>query len=288
MAVVKKKAGTMTPKKKGSPEVSEKLELTLPTALSEPMENLGDYSILLFGAKKIGKTNLAAMFPDNFMMMTEPGGKALRLYQRPVTTWAEFQGYVKLLERDKRFKTQTVDIVDLLAKLAEKHACRRLGIDHPSEEDWGKGWAAVRDEFTTWMQRLLNNGKGTILISHATEREVKQRKGGSYHVISPTLSGQARDILEGMVDIFAYFDYEDDRRVLTIRGSENIAAGNRLRTHFRWNGIDVPQIDMGTSAEEGYKNLVDCFNNKYPYTPPVAEDAVVAAPVKKAKLKKKV
>lgn len=285
MAVVKKKAGSMTPKKRDkTKDTPVSAELTLPTEVSTPLDNLGDYSILLFGRKKVGKTKLSSMFPNSFHLMTEPGGKALRIKQRPVVRWSDFTGYVKLLDKDKTFNTQVVDTADILYSLCTDHVCRKKGIDHPSDEEWGKGWAAVRDEFTRWVSRLMANGKGTIFISHATEREIKRRSGGSYHTIQPTLGGQARDILEGMVDIFAYFDYKDDQRILTIRGDESVAAGNRLEEHFQWNGREVPEINMGRKAEVGYDNLVKCFNNEYPYDFE-PDEAPIKSLVKKKKMK---
>lgn len=287
MAVVRKKAGSMTPmKKKKGEEPAASSDLSLPVEFSEPSDSLGDYSWLIFGAKKIGKTRLSAQFPDSFHMMTEPGGKAVRLRQRPIVRWSDFTGYVKLLDKDKTFKTQIIDTADILFQLCSDDVCRKRGIDHPSDEEWGKGWAAVRNEFTKWIQRLMGNGKGTIFISHATEREIKRRSGGSYHSIQPTLSGQARDILEGMVDIFAYFDYKEDQRVLTIRGDETIAAGNRLDEHFMWKGREVPQIPMGRTAAEGYANLVACFNNKLPYTFPTDDEPTDKPVIKKLKVRK--
>ena len=288
MALVKKKVGSMSPKKslkKKDKEEAAPTELTLPTSLSVPMAELGDYSWLLFGVKKIGKTNLSAEFPAAFHMMTEPGGKAMAIHQRPVSNWRDFRTYVKLLQTDKKFKTQVVDTADLLYDYCTDYVCRKMGIEHPSDEAYGKGWKAVRSEFTREISKLMNNGKGTIFISHSKEMEIKQRKGGSYHSIQPTLGGQARDILEGIVDIFAYFDYDGNQRVLTVRGDETVAAGSRLRNHFLWNGREVPSINMGRNAAEGYANLVKCFNNEYPWTPPVddAEDK----PVVKKKLKVK-
>jgi hypothetical protein len=286
MAVVKRTKGTLTPKKKMKKETEASTDLSLPSEVSVASDALGDYSLLLFGRKKVGKTKLSSMFPETFHMMTEPGGKALNIYQRPIVRWSDFTGYVKLLDKSKQFKTQVIDTADILFQLCSDDVCRKRGIDHPSDEEWGKGWSAVRNEFTKWIQRLMGNGRGTIFISHATEREIKRRSGGSYHSIQPTLSGQARDVLEGMVDIFAYFDYKEDQRILTIRGDETIAAGNRLEQHFRWNGVDVPEIAMGRSAEEGYKNLIACFKNKYPYTPSMqVEEAPTLAVVKKLKVR---
>jgi hypothetical protein len=132
------------------------------------------------------------------------------------------------------------------------------------------------------MQVLLGIGKGVILISHATEREIKTRSGTKYDRIQPTMSNQARDIVEGMVDIWAYYTYEGKRRVLQIRGDEHIMAGNRLQSNFRYGGKEVREIDMGSSAEDAYTNLVTCFANKYkPVAPPPDEDEESAPVIKK-------
>lgn len=286
MAVVKRKVGASSPKKKGRViEDASDVELALPTAVSTPSDRLQDYSILLFGEKKIGKTSLASMFPRTFFLMTEPGGKALSIYQRPVTTWKEFLGYLKLLKKDSRFDTVVVDTIDLLFKLAERHALQRLGISHPSEEDWGKGWSAVRDTFTPGIQELLSLGKGVIMISHAVEREIKKRSGERYDRIQPTLGGQGRDVVEGMVDIWCYYHYDGKQRMLQIKGDDHVSAGHRLQdSHFRWKGKEVELVSMGTSKEEAFKNLIDCFNNQYNPNPnAVAEPKAVSGLKKKLK-----
>lgn len=236
---------------------------SLPDSISKPMTGLGDYSILLYGEKKIGKTSLSSMFPMNFSMMHEPGGKALSMYQKPVTSWEAFKAYVKLLEKDKTFKTVTVDTIDLAYKNCMKSVCTKLVIDHPGDEGWGKGWEAVRDEFMHWISRLLSCGKGVIFISHAVEKEIKTRTGTTYHRISPTMAGQARDILEGIVDIWAYMCYEKGKRMLVIEGDDHVGAGHRLENNFRYtNKVRIKEIPMGKSKQEAYENFVKAFNNE--------------------------
>lgn len=272
MAVVKRKMPVTMKKKKrgGSPEWAT-ADYSLPTERSEPSAKIQDYTILLFGEKKIGKTDLTAQFPETFHLMTEPGGKAQAIFQRPVNSWRDFQGYVKLLEKDRRFRTVTVDTADYLYGFCMNYTMQKMGIEHPSEEAYGKGWSAVRDEFTLWNRRLMGTGKGIIYISHATEKEIKMRGGEKYDRISPTMAGQARDILEGVVDIWAYYGYDGSRRILTIQGSDHIGAGHRLKANFRTpKGTPLVEIDMGSSAEEGYANLIAAFNNKY--VPPKTDD----------------
>ena len=114
MAVVKRRLPPERekPRKKTAPVEAE--DISLPTELTKRMTRFGDFSLWLYGERKIGKTTLASLFPDAFFLFTEPGGKDLELMSRPVTNWKTFTGYVKLLEKDTRFKTVIVDTVDLV------------------------------------------------------------------------------------------------------------------------------------------------------------------------------
>lgn len=289
MAVVKKTLPSSALKKVVRQVEREDLSgFKLSTTLTSPSDSLQDYSILLFGEKKIGKTKLSSLLPDSYFVEAEAGTRGVVHRGDPCNSWRLFRKMLRLLKKDPS-KTVVVDTVDMLFKHANDHACAQLGIDHPSEEDWGKGWAAVRNEFTEGMQELMSLGKGVVLISHATEREIKTRSGAKYDRVQPTMPSQARDICEALVDIWAYFHYEGDRRVLTIRGDEHISAGHRLDTRFRWKGREVRNIDMTDSPEQGLMNLVACFNNRYePSEPedleqPDAEDESEAPTLKASK-----
>jgi|JI10StandDraft_1071094.scaffolds.fasta_scaffold00467_8 hypothetical protein len=265
----------------------------LPTDLSEPSDSLQDYSILLYGAKKIGKTTLASMFPGAYFLMTEPGGRALRIYQTPVTTWKTAKDALRALEKNPgKFRTVVVDTVDMLYQLCFAHVGKIEGWDHPSEEAWGKGWAALRKELSDYITRLMALPMGVVLISHATEKEVQKRDGTKYDRIQPTMSGMARDLVEAMVDIWMYYDYDGEERVLLLQGDDHIAAGHRLQEHFRApDGVRyVRSVPMGNAPEVGFKNLMAAFDNTLPVPDDVDEPPpAVAAPkaVKKMGVKKK-
>ena len=259
MVVIKKK-GMILRKKEVAKET---LEVSLPTELSIPARNVGDYSMLLFGEKKIGKTTLASKFDKALFLMLEPGGRALEIYQKPVKNWQEFKKYVSLLQKDKTFKTIVVDTVDIAYKMCVDYICQKLVITHLSEMEWGKAWTAARDEFDSGIVKLLKTEKGVIFISHAAEKEITTRTGDSYHRISPTMSNQAREILEGIVDIWAYYGYEKKERYLWVEGNEHISAGHRLETRFKYtDGSPIAEIPMGTSSKEAHENFIKAFENQ--------------------------
>ena len=260
MAVVrKKKPGT---DKSPVTKRNRPVDYSLPTEKSTPKTSIGDYIILLFGEKKIGKTMLSAQFPDALHAMWEPGGKALEIYQSEFADWATFKKAVTEIRKDKRFKTVVIDTVDLAFKAADAYACSKLAIEDAADEEWGKGWRAIRKEFERQIHRLISAGKGVLFISHAMEREIKTRRGSSSHKVISTMPRQAAEIIEGLVDIWAYFSYDGEERVLVVGGDEDISAGHRLDGRFMWNGNPVRKIPMGSSAEQGYKNFVDAFNNE--------------------------
>lgn len=246
--------------------------LSLPTELNEPSDSLSDYSILLYGAKKIGKTSLAARFPDAFFLSTEPGTKALRVFSRPVRSWEEYAGYIKLLKGGKHeFKTVVVDTIDILYELAFSHICKKKLINHPNEEnDYGATWKEITDTFKRGVMDLLNIPNiGVIFISHDTEKEVELRDGTKLDRVQPTMSRQAMSVVEAVVDIIMNYSYSKKGRFLRIDGAQDIVAGCRIEEHFvraggkpRTAGDRIRSISMGLTAQEAYDNLISAFDNK--------------------------
>lgn len=235
------------------------MELTLPKEKTTPSKNLSDYSILLYGEEKIGKTSFAAQFPDAIFLMCEPGSKALSIYSRNVNSWADLKGYLKLLAKDKRFKTIVIDTVDVAAVMCEKYCAAKLGVEDIQDAEYGKGWRKLKAEMSQWLTFAGNMGKGIVYISHSTEKEIKNRAGGSRHRVVPTMDKRAAEIMEAYVDIWCYYRYETDgSRTLQIRGTEEVAAGVRTKKNF----LGISEIPGGKSEEEAYKNFVDAFENR--------------------------
>lgn len=259
MKIKKKTSGL----KKREEEFS--IEVSLPKHKKKASGRLFDYVMLLFGRKKIGKTSMCSELAGGnaLFLMGESGTKALEVYERSVATWDEFRQYIKLLKKDKQFPLVILDPIDKFYAMCVAYALKKLMIGHLSEEDWGKGYEFVRLEFTKQIDALLVTGKGVIFISHDAEKKIKTRTGDSYELITATIPGQARDIIEGLVDIWAYYQYDGKERILTILGDDHIGAGHRVRKHFRYtDGKRIRNINMGRSEIEAAKNLVDAFDNK--------------------------
>lgn len=253
-----------------APPPKPKLELSLPTEVNKPSDKLADYSVLIYGAKKIGKTSLCARFDDAFFMACEPGTKGLKVFTRPVRNWEEFIGYVELLEKDKGFHTVIVDTIDLAYEYAFDFVCRQKMIGHPSEEDdFGATWKQITETFRNGILRLIMLNKGVIFTSHDVEKEIELRDGSKMHRVQPTMSKSAMSVVEALVDIIINYAYDGSRRIARIDGKQDLIAGNRVENHFIRKGGDasapgdrVVSISMGKTAEEAFDNLMNAFNNR--------------------------
>lgn len=240
-------------------------EISLKTEKSEPSNNLGDYTLLLYGEKKIGKTSLCNEFPEAAFFFFELGGKGLRVYDHLCPNWDTFLVYVDLLEKTDKFQTVVIDTVDLAYLRCYEYMGRKDHWDHPNDNnDFGRTWQSIKTEFIVTMDRVLATGRGVIFVSHAEEAEFAERGGTTYKKIIPSMPKQVREYLRGFVDIIAYFGYEGEDRLLTIQGSDRVDAGNRVSEHFiaNSNGEFVHSIPMGRNAREGYESFLSAFNNE--------------------------
>jgi hypothetical protein len=278
--VIKKTTGMPSRINRNPPVKTAAVEgLSLPDKPSTPSSNLSDFILLIHGFKKIGKTTLASKFPEAFFLCFEPGTKSLSVFKREPRSWEEFISYVDLLEGTDKFKTVVIDTVDEAYEMCFDYCCRKYNMEHPGDEEWGKGWKYISKELSAQFGRLFRLGRGVILISHSKEKEVKPRYGRKYTRIEPTLGGQAAKYFEGITDIWAYYCFSPKgNRMLILEGDQLIAAGRRMEENFITSkGERVISIPMGKSSTEAYQNFLTAFHNKqkerYAYPKEVVEES---------------
>lgn len=267
-------------------DVDEPIDFDLPTEASEPSTFIGDYTFLIYGSKKIGKTSLAAQFPGALGFEFEPGGKALSMYQLPCKSWAIFkQAIAKLYAAPHKFKTFVIDTGAIAYERCMEYVCAKAEIAHPGDEGYGKGWKRVASELQAQMSAMfMHPGCGSLILCHDKVEEIETRTGKKYNKTIPDLSGQASSYFAGVIDVIGYYHIQDNKRWLQIREDDYAIAGCRPELNFLTpSGEQIFKIPMGNSAKEAYNNLVKAFNNEQEES--YAPDGVVrinSAPVKPA------
>lgn len=237
-----------------------------PTVEAQVIE---DFLVLLYGAPKIGKTTLASKLENPYFLATEPGFKFKKVRKDVIPNWRSFIAFVKKCEKKPKFCDSVgcfvVDTTDSLAIMCQLFVCGRDGIVHPSDWEWGKGWAALRQEFGHWVLRLAALGRGVMFISHEVSREIKDT-GMKVDKFYPSMIKSCFDPLNELCDQIIRMtvsekknkkarrtqDVFQESRCLCTRNTSSQMAGDRL-------GILPGKIFFNTE-EEALKKLRAYFD----------------------------
>ena len=247
----------------------------LPTKRRKPTASPWQYAYLLTGEKKIGKTSLAIAGCEEFVMQFDKPQLAYNIREHMIKSWKESIKVIKALEVEAegdKFPYERI-IIDGVAEwysMCQVECEKHFGVEHPSEVKWAQGWHWIRDNFTDAVNRLLrlqiSAQCGIIFIAHAEWSEVKIRGGKTVDKLVPNLSAKCEEIVNGKVDGWFCYDYDDSDRVLIVRGDQTTGAGHRIDGRFVTpDGRRISEIHMGDSASEGLENFLNAFNNKQKY-----------------------
>ena len=223
-------------------ERAYKRDTAAPIKFAESPEIAGgafqDGYVCLYGKPKIGKSTLASYLPGAYFLSTEKGLKFLRVRQTFLSSWEDFKAFVLWAEKHtietRDVKMWVIDTATILAKHCMYGVCADLGISHPSDEDYGKGWEAFADEFTGWVLRLCALGKGMMFVCHESVQEITSRCVKINHY-GPDLPRTAYRTIMPMCDIVLHMAYVEDGeaselgrlRCLYSQPSETRDAGDR-------------------------------------------------------------
>jgi len=157
----------------------------------------------------------------------EEGHNHIECFKVSVAKWEDFYELGKLLREDKKYTTIIIDTVDFAVRYCEKYICDQLGVQHPSDLSFGKGFAAVKNEFIRVMNGFNKMGYSICFISHSKSIEQKT-KVQTLTVVGPSLSATWSELVTGMADIifYLYIDSEGQRKMRT-KPTRHIIAGER-------------------------------------------------------------
>ena len=240
--------------------------MEFPKTKKERVKNLYQWTFLLYGREKIGKSVVAASFPDVVFIPTEPGLKDIESRDLVnsdgyVKSWEECLEAIKLVEDNKSLcKVVCIDTADRFYDMCVEYICKRegikaLGLNDKGKKDYGVSWDICNKEFIRTIHRLICVGKGVVFTSHSKNYEDENKQC----FIKPTMSNKCRDVIEPIVDCAFYGEKVVQRidgklkesRVWLCEGNAFVWAGARYKfPKF------LPMVE-----NDGYKVFERAFND---------------------------
>lgn len=183
--------------------------------------------MVVYGEPGTGKSVFASGSPKPFFICTDGNYEWLEDWgakeedHLQVYSWEEA---TKAFQMDfSDYDTIVVDLTEDLFKWCEFEWCKKNGINHVGDLNYGKGYDITRNEFFIEICKLLNLDKNIILIMHGMTEIVKDRRGVEYTKYRPTnrLPDKLINMIEGrvryFVRAFATTEEGEDGKLVTKR-----------------------------------------------------------------------
>lgn len=203
---------------------------------------------VIYGAEGIGKTTLAAQFPQPLFIDTEGSTKQLDVARLPAPSSWEMLLQELDFVRDKRpCATLVIDTVDWAEQLCIADLCAKNGKSGIEDFGYGKGWEFEKESFGKFLNKLtevINAGINVTLTAHAALRKFEQPdEMGSYDRWEMKLGSKTTNKISPLIkewaDIVLFCNYKTLVVQTDKEGKKHKAQGNRrvmyTQHHHCWD-----------------------------------------------------
>lgn len=207
------------------------------------------YKFIIYGPEGIGKTSLAAQFPDPVFIDTEGSTRYYDVKRitgpsgnTAPSSWQQLMDMVTAVKNGEiPCKTLVIDSLDWAETICSRHVCDKAQKSGIEDFGYGKGYTYLEEEFGRFLN-LLNEafarGVNICCTAHAAMRRVElPEETGAYDHWELKLEKKTASLAKEWADIILFCNY----KTIVIKGAnpmeKNKAAGGRrmmYTTHTPW------------------------------------------------------
>jgi hypothetical protein len=206
--------------------------------------------IILYGTPKVGKTSLAAEFPDPVFLQVEegtPGDLELTSFGQLTTFDAVLEAFTALIVEEHDYKTVVIDSLDAMEPLVWAETCRRNGWRSIEDPGYGRGYVQAED---TWrdliaaVNALRSRGMTVVEIAHSEAIRYEPPGMEPYSRYHLKLHKRAAALVTQEADVIAFISYD-----VTLKKTDT--GFGKKSTHAEGGGTRVIHLEERPSFAAG-------------------------------------
>lgn len=216
---------------------------------------------VIYGAEGVGKSSLAANFPNPLFLDTEGGTSRLNVRRIRISDWEGLLATVKeVLENPEVCQTLVLDTADWAESYCIDYICAKYRQASIESFGYGKGYTYIQEEFGELLKlltKLTEVGINPVIIAHGKPRKFElPDEQGAFDRYETKLTRQVAPLIKEWCDMLLFCNYKTFV-VTTENKSKKAQGGKRViyTTHNpcwdaknRFNLPDELDLDFASIA----------------------------------------
>lgn len=191
---------------------------------------------VIYGPEGIGKSTLAAQFPNPLFIDTEGSTKEMDVarFDKP-TSWELLKSQIEYVKLNKPCTTLIIDTIDWAEQLCIKSICDKYDKKGIEDFGYGNGYVYEKEEFGRFLnllEEVVEAGVNVVLTAHAILRKFEQPDElGSYDRWELKLGKKTTNLISPLVkewaDMVLFANYKTISVAVDKDGKKHKAQGGR-------------------------------------------------------------
>lgn len=198
--------------------------------------------MLLYGVDGVGKTSLAAEWPDPLYLATEgerPPSDVEMATPGTVETYDQMlELFAELLSTEHDFRTVIIDSLDGFESLVWAATARRLGLNSIEEAGYGKGYIEADTEWKEYLTALGALSRAGIYVVQLAHPEIIRFDSPTtdpYSRYTIKLHKRANALLREQADVVGFMNYRVSLKEKDVGFNKKVShaeGGNERQVHL--------------------------------------------------------